>query len=155
MYEYHSKLDATHPFSSLWYTWPVMYRPVWLYTITYPNGIHSTISTVGNVAIWWGGIVGVLYSIYRLVRKKEKFGIIIIAVLLCLYLPYSMIGRCMFLYHYFPVFLEESKKNQGFNWIGNRNPFTILDFLNRYRRIRFCLSYDAVTGICNQGDRIG
>lgn len=103
MYEYHSKLDATHPFSSLWYTWPVMYRPVWLYTITYPNGIHSTISTVGNVAIWWGGIVGVLYSIYRLVRKKEKFGIIIIAVLLCLYLPYSMIGRCMFLYHYFPV----------------------------------------------------
>ena len=30
MYNYHSTLDVSHPFSSFWYQWPIMYKPVWL-----------------------------------------------------------------------------------------------------------------------------
>ena len=31
MFNYHSKLEATHPFSSPWWQWPLMIRPIWLY----------------------------------------------------------------------------------------------------------------------------
>ncbi|MCI8518819.1 MAG: phospholipid carrier-dependent glycosyltransferase [Clostridia bacterium] len=35
MYNYHSKLVAEHSFTSNWYTWPVMMKPVWLH-VSYP-----------------------------------------------------------------------------------------------------------------------
>ena len=38
MYEYHANLDATHPFTSKWYEWPIMYKPVWLYSGEMVNG---------------------------------------------------------------------------------------------------------------------
>lgn len=103
MYKYHSTLDATHPFSSEWYTWPFMIRPVWFYDRILTGGLRSTISAVGNIAIWWGGFVGLIYSIYQGIKKQQSQGFLIMIVFLCLYVPYIFIGRCMFLYHYFPV----------------------------------------------------
>ena len=127
MYEYHSTLDATHPFSSSWYTWPFMICPVWFYDQTVKEGVRMTISAVGNVAIWWGGIIAVIYSIYHGIIHHKKTGILIGVVFLCLYLPYTMIGRCMFLYHYFPVlpfvmlalvyFLKEMTEKTKQKWI--------------------------------------
>lgn len=32
MYNYHSGLEATHPYSSAWYQWPIDYRPLWAYS---------------------------------------------------------------------------------------------------------------------------
>lgn len=32
MFQYHSSLDATHAYSSAWYEWPVISRPVWYYS---------------------------------------------------------------------------------------------------------------------------
>ena len=37
MYDYHSSLQATHAFSSSWWQWPLMERPVW-YHVTYAPG---------------------------------------------------------------------------------------------------------------------
>lgn len=103
MYEYHSNLDATHPYSSAWYTWPISYKPVWYYTERYPNDIRGTIVGVGNVVIWWVSIIATIYLLYKTIKKKDKKAAIILLTILSLWLPYIFIGRVMFLYHYFPV----------------------------------------------------
>ena len=103
MYNYHSKLNATHYFSSKWYTWPISYKPVWYHQEILNNGTKETISGIGNIVIWWMGIIGFLYSLIKLIRKKDKQSFIIVVSMLSLWLPYAFIGRVMFLYHYFPV----------------------------------------------------
>ena len=103
MYNYHSKLNATHYFSSKWYTWPISYKPVWYHQEILNNDTKKTISGIGNIVIWWMGIIGFLYSLIKLIRKKDKQSFIIVVSMLSLWLPYAFIGRVMFLYHYFPV----------------------------------------------------
>ena len=34
MFSYHSNLDSTHPYSSTWYEWPIIKRPIWYYSRT-------------------------------------------------------------------------------------------------------------------------
>ena len=60
MFNYHSQLnpDHVHPFSSKWFTWPIDYRPVFFFQgHGYTDGTMSSMSTMGNPAVWWGGIV--------------------------------------------------------------------------------------------------
>lgn len=103
MYEYHSKLTATHDFSSAWYTWPIMYKPVWYY-VSYPGGdIVSTIVGIGNPAIWWFGVVAALFTLVMSILKRKREYLFITVFILCSWLPYLFIGRCMFMYHYFPT----------------------------------------------------
>jgi len=103
MFAYHSGLQEPHPFSSKWYTWPIMTRPVWYY-VSYPiEGLKSTIVAIGNPAIWWVGIPAALYALYESIRKRKLEFVFIIVMALSLWLPYAFIGRVMFLYHYFPV----------------------------------------------------
>lgn len=103
MYDYHSGLDATHPFSSTWYQWPIMYRPVWLYSGDLINKTRSTIVDMGNPAIWWFGIVSFVYVVINTIKKKNKDSLFILIFILSSYIPYVFIGRIMFMYHYFIV----------------------------------------------------
>jgi hypothetical protein len=56
MYIYHSTLVATHPYSSPWWSWPLMLRPVWYYWHSAGPGMVSGIWCIGNAAIWWGSV---------------------------------------------------------------------------------------------------
>lgn len=119
MYKANQTLTATHPYSSKWYTWPFMIRPIyyWLGTSnTTPT--EDKIYFLGNPFIWWGSTVAVFYLILSLVsgwisKRKNgwpssetpgRFAIGISGVLLLgwviNYLPFIGIGRVMFLYHY-------------------------------------------------------
>lgn len=103
MYTYHSTLKDDHYFSSPWYSWPISYKPVWYYSNEADEHHHGTITGIGNIAIWWLGIIASIYLIYRLIRKKDITSIAILVPILSMWLPYVFIGRVMFLYHYFPV----------------------------------------------------
>lgn len=103
MFTYHSTLTESHPFESPWYTWPLMLKPVWYY-VGYPGiGLKSTIVGIGNPAIWWFGIIGIIYTLIASLRKRKLENVFLIVMILSLWLPYAFIGRSMFLYHYFPV----------------------------------------------------
>ena len=105
MYNFHSNLKEDHTFASKWYTWPLSYKPVWYYSEEY-NNTRGTITGVGNLVIWWFGIIAFIYSIIMLIIKKKKINkniLILIIFILSLLLPYMFIKRVMFLYHYFPV----------------------------------------------------
>ena len=103
MFSYHSKLTATHDFASKWYTWPVMYKPVWYYVGYYGGNIKSTIVGIGNPAIWWFGIVASIFTLVMAILKRRKEDLFILTFILCTWLPYLFIGRVMFMYHYFPT----------------------------------------------------
>ena len=103
MYDYHSKLTATHDFSSSWYSWPVMTKPVWFYVGYYGGNVKSTIVGIGNPAIWWCGIIAFIYLLINCVCTRKKENLFILVFILCTYLPYALIGRVMFMYHFFPT----------------------------------------------------
>ena len=101
MYEYHANLVATHPFSSVWYEWPIMARPVWLYSGINSKGLYMTITDIGNPAIWWTGILAVVYLVINFFKKKDDTSKFLLIFIISTFVPYVFVGRLMFMYHYF------------------------------------------------------
>lgn len=102
MFSYHSALVAEHPFSSWWYEWPLMLRPIWYYTKTIDGNIQENISAFGNPMVWWAGIPAFIAMIYFALRDKDrKSGFLCIGYLAQL-VPWMNVSRITFIYHYFP-----------------------------------------------------
>ena len=117
MFEYHKNLVATHYFSSPWYEWPLIIKPMWYYSAAFPAaGKASTIMAFGNPAVWWTGLLGILfilgYSFYRnalpmmrvIPGRDDEYdrAMPVIAVgFLSAYLPWVLVSRLTFIYHYF------------------------------------------------------
>lgn len=105
MFDYHSNLTATHPYESPWWQWPLNLRPVWYYVgYDVRAGYASTISAFGNPAVWWACSLGTLILAVRLILgniRREK-GMFVLMVAVCAnYLPWVLVTRCTFAYHYF------------------------------------------------------
>jgi len=106
MFNYHSNLkpDHVHPFSSQWYLWPIDYRPVFFFQGQgYPDGYMSSMSSMGNPIIWWGGIGAVITLIVIRIRKGRlgQRTLFLSIAALSEYLPWVLISRETFVYHYF------------------------------------------------------
>ena len=104
MYWYHSQLEATHPFSSPWYTWLLDLRPVWYYSGNgVQDGIRSSIAGFISPVLILAGMIGWLRLACRqLVGKGSRAGGLVIVVTLSSLLPWVLVTRCTFLYHMFP-----------------------------------------------------
>lgn len=102
MFNYHSNLEATHPYASSWYEWPTMIRPVFYYCYTTAEGLKEGISAFGNPLVWWAGIFATIYMIYRIIAKRDRISLFLVFAYLVQYLPWMNISRCTFAYHYFP-----------------------------------------------------
>lgn len=102
MLRYHGSLNATHPYSSLWYEWPVMKRPVWYYSGILSGSLREGISAFGNPLVWWAGIPAALYMLWLLARKKDRTAAFLLTGYLAQYLPWFFVTRITFIYHYFP-----------------------------------------------------
>jgi dolichyl-phosphate-mannose--protein O-mannosyl transferase len=102
MFNYHSGLDATHPYGSQWWSWPVIGRPIWYYIgPDMGDGMRSTIVSLGNPLIWWVGIPAAIGSGYFAWRNKDKSMIIFYVALILQYAPWILIDRVCFIYHFF------------------------------------------------------
>ena len=101
MYKYHSELTAEHPYSSPWYDWPTMKKPMWFYIGRFQDDSVGTIACMGNPAIWWIGIVTTAFTLIYTLIKRDKKGAILIAMIAATWLTYAKIGRIMYIYHYF------------------------------------------------------
>lgn len=101
MFEYHGTLDATHPFSSPWWSWPLMLKPVWLYVSYLPLNMKSTIAILGNPAVWWVGFACIFLALKRAMRNKDFVCMFISAFFFFQWLPFIFISRITFLYHFY------------------------------------------------------
>ncbi|MBV8194268.1 MAG: phospholipid carrier-dependent glycosyltransferase [Candidatus Dormibacteraeota bacterium] len=68
--KYHELECHSHPYSSHWYTWPVMEHPVLFYydSGTAPTNDVSSITDMGNPAVWWLAIPALLFCVWRMTR---------------------------------------------------------------------------------------
>ena len=99
--------NATHPYGSKWYTWPIEQRPVYYWEgDSLTNGNQGNIYLLGNPVVWWGTLIilAVLIGRASTDRKALKRWYFPTSVLgigyLMNWLPFSLIHRVMFLYHY-------------------------------------------------------
>ena len=149
MYNYHAYLEEGHPFASKWYTWPVMKKPLWYYTRNMTFTTRSTIVLIGNIVIWYTGIIAILLLPLFIIKKKNKKSLFLLIGALSLWLPYMFIGRAMFIYHYFPVlpFMYLAITNL-FYQINKRNKYDL--FLILYMMICllvFIIYYPVSSGV--------
>lgn len=106
MYGYHSRLTSTHPFSSSWWGWPFNFRPLWLYTNQWLEvNRKEVIVSLGNPAVWWAAVAGVLAFVYVWVFRVRKFHPLVLVLIAysSLYFPWTLISRATFIYHFYPV----------------------------------------------------
>lgn len=103
MWWYHSGLEATHPYTSQWWSWPIMERPVYLYQLDNNDGKLGNIYAMGNPLVFWFGLISVISSFYYLIKRKapKQLGIALFAYL-AFFVPWAGSPRIMFIYHYLP-----------------------------------------------------
>src|SRR6202011_1324888 len=66
--QYHAQECHSHPYSSHWYTWPIMEHPVLFYYDAPASKPISSITDMGNPAIWWLAIPALLFCVWRMTR---------------------------------------------------------------------------------------
>lgn len=102
MYSYHSKLTAGHGYSSEWFTWPFVVRPIWYYSgKALPANVTETIASFGNPLVWIPGIMCLIASMYIAFKKKDTKMIVVFVAFACQFMPWILVTRAVFIYHYF------------------------------------------------------
>jgi len=100
MYNYHSTLIASHPYSSPWWSWPFDVKPMCASRVI-DNGRFSSVTIFGNPAIFWMGVVAIFYLLYVTIKRRTLEATFILLAFIGLYTPYIFVGRLMFIYHYY------------------------------------------------------
>ncbi len=118
-WDYNVHLNATHPYASKWWSWPFLIRPIWFY-YQVVNGKIVGVDGIGNPIIWWGTTLAIIYTLMALIYtalvwKRPSQQVIdrpaispilfLVAGWASFYLPWTVIGRVLFLYHYLSSYL--------------------------------------------------
>ena len=103
MFNYHSTLKGEHYFASPWYEWPIDLRPIWYFSgsVVDLQGRASSISAFGNPLLWWAGIPAMGSAVLLWKRERKGFAAVALCGFLSVYLPWVLVPRLTFIYHYF------------------------------------------------------
>ncbi|HET7099214.1 MAG TPA: glycosyltransferase family 39 protein [Patescibacteria group bacterium] len=126
MWWYHTGLRATHPYSSSWWSWPFLLRPIYLYTSDEVGGWVARIYSMGNPLVFWFGLTSIIMSfIYARVERNKNLGFVVFSYLI-FFVPWALSPRIMFLYHYLPSIPFMCI---AIAYVLRRNPKLILGYL--------------------------
>jgi dolichyl-phosphate-mannose--protein O-mannosyl transferase len=111
-WDYHRALTDTHPWSSPWWGWPLLTRPVLFIYDAAGDQAAQVMTTLGNPLVWWASGLAVIGSIGHLIRERfvRKVSIVDHPLVLPLlgwaacFLPWALVHRVVFLYHYMPAY---------------------------------------------------
>ncbi|MGE4352807.1 MAG: phospholipid carrier-dependent glycosyltransferase [Oscillospiraceae bacterium] len=105
MFDYHKDLVATHPYSSRWWQWIIDARPI-LYFLDYiSDSTKSAFGAFNGPMLCWGGFIAMLYMGWRSLFRRDFRALMIVVGYLASLLPWVIITRLTFAYHYFPCML--------------------------------------------------
>lgn len=101
---YHDHLRATHPYASLWWTWPLDLRPL-LYSAIYAGSGNSAtaamIYSFPNPILLWGGLITVPLTGVLAIRERNRGYALVVLAYLLQWLPWMFSPRIAFLYHFY------------------------------------------------------
>ena len=103
MFNYHSSLNATHPYESTWYMWLLDIRPIWYYGNIHETGVSYSIACFSNPLLTWFGFPAVLYTLYSCIKHKDSHAWWILIGFLTALGPWMLVDRCVFSYHFYPT----------------------------------------------------
>ena len=119
MLQYHATpgLGMDHPFQSPWWEWPFIQKPMWYAQDSFePTGLASTILCFGNPIIFYCGAIAMLAillmsvlcyfnnKIKEWIKQKVCLPSTLFILSICFlvqYLPWVLVPRGMYIYHYF------------------------------------------------------
>jgi hypothetical protein len=113
MYWYHSSTvaNATHPYSSVWWQWPIEQIPISYYYHDFRAGAATAsgaaccvaeILALPNPAVFMLGLISVPLTAWLAWRERNKGYALLVVAYLLQWLPYARSPRLMFEYHFFP-----------------------------------------------------
>ncbi|MCD8087372.1 MAG: glycosyltransferase family 39 protein [Oscillospiraceae bacterium] len=150
MWNYHSDLVATHPYSSKWYQWILDIRPILYYLEYFEDGTISSFAAFSNPIVCWGGLCAMIGMGWLAVRDRDKKALFILIGYLANLLPWVLVSRLTFAYHYFPctVFLvlalarifEDLRRRDG-KWRAAIGSFTAVSVA------MFVMFYPVLSGV--------
>ncbi len=111
-FSYHAGITATHPWSSPWWSWPIPTRPVLFIYDTLPNETVQIMTTLGNPFVWISSTVAVAGTVIAGINHVVKRGVKalehpltpLLIGYFAFWLPWALVHRVVFLYHYFPSY---------------------------------------------------
>jgi len=101
MFEYHSQANFYNEYTSRWYEWPLMIRPMGYYVANVGGIARQGVYAMGNPLVWWVGIPAFFYTLYSTIKRKAKAPAFLCVGYLAQYLPWVFVSRPTFIYHYF------------------------------------------------------
>ena len=107
MFTYHNGVHSEHPYSSRWYQWIFDIRPILYYLRYYDGGTRASFGAFLNPVLCWGGLISIFAMGHLALRRRDRRAGFILLGYLAQLVPWMLIGRTTFEYHYFPsaVFL--------------------------------------------------
>jgi dolichyl-phosphate-mannose--protein O-mannosyl transferase len=101
IWRYHADLEATHPYTSPWYTWPLLYRPTWYFYERDPNGSTArAIMALGSPPVWLAAVPATLWGLYMGLRRRKRYLLFGAAGFCAMYLPWGLSPRTLNFSHY-------------------------------------------------------
>ena len=100
MYSYHFGLQAGHPASSPWWSWPLDLKPVWFYSHSFDFNQIAVVYNGGNPALFWASVPAILVSLFLAWRRRSWALLLITMAFAFQFVPWMRVERATFQYHY-------------------------------------------------------
>lgn len=138
MLSYHAGVNAEHPYSSKWWQWILDLRPILYYLNSFRDGTRSSFGAWVNPILCWGGLLAIFCMVYQSIFRKDRTALFILIGYLAQLLPWLLIPRILFEYHYFPCTV--------FLLLALGHMFRTLEFHHPHPR-RAILAFTAVSAV--------
>lgn len=103
---YNVGMKQEHGYSSVWWQWPLMFRPIWFYFKAQdwgtPAAVVRGIFCIGNPAIFWLIPVAVGNLVWRFFKEKSRVCGLVLLGFFSHWLPFAFSSRLQF-FHYFYI----------------------------------------------------
>jgi glycosyltransferase involved in cell wall biosynthesis/predicted membrane-bound dolichyl-phosphate-mannose-protein mannosyltransferase len=103
-HQYNMTMTQTHPYSSHWWSWPLMTRPIWFYFESAGQVLNvpmvKGIICIGNPVIFWSIPLAMLYTLWDMFKRRSAAARVIILGFLVQWGQYAFFSRLQF-FHYF------------------------------------------------------
>lgn len=104
MLAFHKSVSPDHLYASPWYQWPLIMHP-FPYFRSFRGEMMEAVFAIGNPVIWWSGAAAFFLCLYFAWGQKDKTAAFLCVIYLAPLLPWILVSRSSFLYHYFPCVL--------------------------------------------------